>query len=218
MTYLRRILLVLLLGSLVGCSQKFQDVNATLNEAIFGFNDVNMTAAQVAELEYASIYARINHGAKIFMVLALVDTNPVTGNPQLKWSSSDGAIITTENGRIVKTTALPEANLVNIQASNNLAAPNSQVKTWQAQYDWQPGYHFSESAQIESFPVGINTTSSLLWIKPTTQVREIISFNGHQTMQSDYWVDKNGNVVKSAQSLIPEQLFIEIEVLKPFAG
>lgn len=219
MTYLHNALLVAILSLLAGCSQKFQDVNATMHEAFFGFDDINMTQVQVAELDYASIYARINHGPKIFMVLALVDTNSITGNSQLKWMSSDGAIITTENGRVVKTTALPGVNLVGLSSSTHLATPNKEVTSWNSEYDWQPGYHYSKNAQVESFPVGIKTLSSLLWIRPTYQVREIITFSDtQQQMQSDYWVDKQGKVVKSKQWLVPDELFIEIEALKPYAG
>ena len=219
MTHFFRALLILVLGTLSGCSQKFQDVNATMQEAFLGFDDINMTQAQVAELDYASIYARINHGPQIFMVLALVDINPITGNEQLKWMSSDGAMITTENGRVVKTIALPGANLVGLSSNTQLALPDRQVTSWQSVYDWQPGYHYSKQAQVESFPVGLKTLSSLLWIKPTIQVREIITFaDTQQQMQNDYWIDKQGQVVKSEQSLVPNELFIEIEVLKPYAG
>lgn len=217
MTFLRRTLLILLLCSISGCSQKFQDVQSTMHEAVFGFDDIKMSHRQVAQLDYASIYARINHGPQIFMVLALVDRNPVTGNDQLKWMSADGAMITTENGRIIKTTSLPNANLLHISSDNNLVAPSHKVSSWDANYDWQPGYHFSELARVKSFPIATQTTASLLWTKPTTKVREIITFSeSQQQMQSEYWLDKNGQVVKSAQALVPNALFIELEVLKPY--
>jgi len=66
-------------------------------------------------------------------------------------------------------------------------------------------------------PKGTEKITSLLWQKQTTQVHEVITFDQiGQQMQNDYWVDTQGNVVKSAQWLIPDELFIEIEVLKPY--
>lgn len=219
MAHLRSALLIIFISLLAGCSQRTQDLNATIHEALFGFNDVNMTAEQVAELPYASIYARINNGHQIFMVLAFADTNPLTGNTQLKWVSADSAMITTENGRIVKTAMFPKANLVNMSSNNRLAAPNQYANSWSSrEYDWQPGYLYSNKARIESMPKGTEKITSLLWQKQTTQVHEVITFDQiGQQMQNDYWVDTQGNVVKSAQWLIPDELFIEIEVLKPYA-
>ncbi|WP_159656111.1 YjbF family lipoprotein [Vibrio atypicus] len=218
MTYLRSALLILILSFLSGCSQRFQDVNATISEGLFGFDDISLKKEQVAELPYASIYARVNQGPQIFMVLGFVDTNPVTGNQQLKWLSSDSAVITTENGRVVKTTALPSHNLLGLSSSTNLAAPNNETTSWQNSYDWQPGYHYGKQAKVESSPVGMGVTTSLLWEKQTSHIREIITFpDSDQQMQNDFWVDNQGSVVKSAQWLVPNELLIEIEVLKPYA-
>ncbi|MDN3683986.1 YjbF family lipoprotein [Vibrio sinaloensis] len=94
-----------------------------------------------------------------------VDINPVTGNKQLKWLSSDSAMITTENGRIVKTTHLPDANLAGLSASNALTSPTAESTSWQSEYDWQPDYHYGKKALVDSFPAGFETVQSLLWEK-----------------------------------------------------
>ena len=96
---------------LSACTQKFNDVNATLDEALFGAEDVALTSDKIAELPYASSFVRINDGAQLFMVLAFAEPNPATGIMQLKWLSSDKAMIVTENGRVVKTLGLAQANL-----------------------------------------------------------------------------------------------------------
>ena len=88
---------------LAGCSQQFQDVNSTFDEAFFGSSDVELSKEYIQNLPYSSIYAEVNDQGKIFMVLAYVGENPQTGAEQLKWMSSDKAMIVTENGRIVQT-------------------------------------------------------------------------------------------------------------------
>ncbi len=217
MTHLRSALLILFVFLLSGCSQRFQDVNSTLDEALFGFDDFTHNQEHVEDLPYASMYVRINQGPQLFMVLAYAETNPVTGNTQLKWFSSDKAMITTENGRIVKTNRLPGANLVGLSSSTQLAVPTSDTIAWQAEYDWQPNYHFAQRAQVASYPVGTGVTKSLLWEKQTRHIKEVVTFNhSQQVMENNYWIDERGNVVKSHQQLIPHLLEVEFEVLKPY--
>ena len=68
---------------LSACTQKFNDVNATLDEAVFGAEDVTLSQQEITELPYASSFVRINGGAKLFMVLAFAEPNPKTGVMQL---------------------------------------------------------------------------------------------------------------------------------------
>lgn len=203
-------------GVLFGCSQRFQDTNDTFKEALFGRSDVQMSAQKVRELPYASLYARINQGPQIFMVLAFVDYIPSTQSYRLKWLSSDGAMLATENGRIVKTLSLPGSNLYNLHTPNK---PTANAEQWQATFDWQPDYRFNQTAQVTTHIVENEKVSSLLWEKNTKRIRESYKFDTtNDTMTSDYWLDDLGNVVKSSQWLIPEKLHIELEILKPYAA
>lgn len=87
---------------LSACTQKFNDVNATLDEAFFGADDVVLSKQKIIELPYASSFVRINGGANLFMVLAFAEKNPETGAMQLKWLSSDKAMIVTEGDALLK--------------------------------------------------------------------------------------------------------------------
>ncbi|UUM30040.1 YjbF family lipoprotein [Vibrio japonicus] len=217
MSQFHKLIFILSLFSLFGCSQKFSDTNATVKEALFGFSDVKLSAKEIDALPYASLYARINDGQQIFMVLALAEENPETGNIQLKWLSADKAMIATENGRVVKTLLLPEANLVNLSSSHQLSGPSTSNANWQALYDWQPGYHYSKKADVTSRYLGDNSINTVLWNKNTHHILETVTFpNTSQSMENEFWVDEQGNVVKSAQWVIPDTLFIELEILKPF--
>lgn len=210
---------ILIFILLTGCSQRFVDTGSTLKEAFFGFEDVNLSQEQIKNLPYASMYARVNGTHQILMVLAVTEQNPQTGNLQLKWVSADNAMITTENGRIVKTLNLPESNLVSLSASNQLTVPSANnSQPWNATYDWQPGYQFGHVANVTSQVTGQQMLTSPAWQKQTTQIRETVRFNDTESqMTSNYWIDQQGQVVKSAQWVIPDQLFIELEIIKPFA-
>ncbi|PSW03849.1 YjbF family lipoprotein [Photobacterium lipolyticum] len=134
---------LLLAMGLTGCSQKFNDVNDTVQLALFGENDTQISADDVEQLPYASIYAQIDDGPRAFMVLAFAEApfeitpsliskeqtskekaaqkmafqgttaQPVT---ELKWLSADHGMLVTASGRLVKTHNLPMGNLVASQS------------------------------------------------------------------------------------------------------
>jgi hypothetical protein len=200
-----------------GCSQRFQDTSDTLQEGFLGFEDVEVTGESLKEIPYATMYARINDAQRIFMVLAFAEINPETGNTRLKWLSSDKAMIVTENGRITKTLKLPGGNLSNLSSSNELFPPSNTNSNWTHTYDWQPGYNFGNQALVTSKLITIESIQSLLWNKTTQHIQETYKFGElDQSMHSDFWIDSKGHVVKSAQWLVPNKLYIELEILKPY--
>ncbi|MGR5142822.1 YjbF family lipoprotein [Photobacterium sp. DNB23_23_1] len=224
---------VLLLLTLTGCSQKFNDVNDTVNLAFFGDKDVALSAEEINQLPYASMYARVEDGPQAFMVLAFAENKKTQGlpnsdsstptNTQLKWVSADKGMLITENGRIVKTLNLPKGNLIGSHSYSvdplvqglHLASTPTQ---WQRTIDWQPGYHFgypskSKFSYVADDILDINGTE-----KPSKQFIEHvsiplldISFDNH------WWIDsRNGQVIKSKQKPAPNMPYIELTQLKPF--
>ena len=219
---------------LAGCSQQFQDVNSTVNEAFFGSSDVELSKEYIQTLPYSSIYAEVNDQGKIFMVLAYVGENPQTGAEQLKWMSSDKAMIVTENGRIVQTLLLPYENLsglafqpLDVFSSANNSSPDSSsafnvstnlgAQKWQAVYDWQPHYRFGYKANITRTYAEDETVETPLASIDTKKFQEKVSFPMlEQEITNQYWVDSKGQVVKTIQYLGPDMTRLELTVLKPY--
>lgn len=217
--------LIVSLGLLLsGCSQQFQDLNATFNEAIFGDADVSTTAEYIQDLPYASIYAEINDQGKIFMVLAFVGQNPVTGAEQLKWMSSDKAMIVTENGRVVQTLLLPYENLSGLTVKpGNALVPSfdmsvtPKAQEWQVTYDWQADYRFGYSANIVRTYLNEETVQTPIANIEARKFVEQISYPAlGQDIENQYWVNKKGQVVKTVQYLGPEMTRLELTLLKPY--
>ena len=219
---------------LTACSQKAKDVNATFDAAFFGSSDVELSKEYIQTLPYSSIYAEVNDQGKIFMVLAYVGENPQTGAEQLKWMSSDKAMIVTENGRIVQTLLLPYENLsglafhpLNTFSSANSSSPDSSsvfdvsvnpgAKKWQAVYDWQPNYRFGYKANITRTYAGNETVETPLASIDTKKFQEKVNFPMlEQEMTNEYWVDNKGKVVKTIQYLGPDMTRLELTMLKPY--
>ncbi|MFA0015764.1 YjbF family lipoprotein [Vibrio lentus] len=219
---------------LAGCSQQFQDVNSTFDEAFFGSSDVELSKEYIQTLPYSSIYAEVNDQGKIFMVLAYVGENPQTGAEQLKWMSSDKAMIVTENGRIVQTLLLPYENLSGLAfqpldsfSFANSSSPDSSsafdvsgrsgAQKWQAVYDWQPNYRIGYKANITRTYAGNETVETPLASIDTKKFQEKINFPMlEQEMTNEYWVDGKGKVVKTIQYLGPNMTRLELTVLKHY--
>lgn len=210
---------------LAGCSQQFQDVNSTFDEAFFGSSDVELSKEYIQNLPYSSIYAEVNDQGKIFMVLAYVGENPQTGAEQLKWMSSDKAMIVTENGRIVQTLLLPYENLSGLafqpldafSSSAFDVSANPGAQKWQAVYDWQPNYRFGYKANITRTYAGNETVETPLASIDTKKFQEKINFPMlEQEMTNEYWVDGKGKVVKTIQYLGLDMTRLELTVLKHY--
>ncbi|MBC7005815.1 YjbF family lipoprotein [Photobacterium sp. BZF1] len=231
---------LLLSLTLIGCSQKFNDVNDTVNLAFFGDKDATLSAEEINQLPYASMYARVDDGPQAFMVLAFAEESATLGltdisvistpnttnrsSTQLKWVSADKGMLITEHGRIVKTINLPSGNLVDSYSKQTdplalgLHLPTT-PKHWQHSIDWQPGYHWgypvkSEFDFITNEQLDINDS-----IKPSKYYIEHVSIP-ILSIQYDnhWWIDPNtGAVIKSKQKLAPNLPYIELTLLKPFA-
>ena len=224
-----QIIPILLPFTLIGCTQKVADINATINEAIFGFDDIEMTQRVIHNSPYASSYVRIGDGPQIFMVLALVE------NGRQKWLSSDKAMLVTENGRIVKTLALPEDNIAHIRTEKSSTPdPLSQltpqtdlksyimanrgIKDWKTTFDWMPNYRYGYNAEITWSYKQEQLMKSNAWEKQTHYIIETVSFPTlNEQYQNHFWLDTTTNkVVKSIQKLGPGMDSIEMTILKPY--
>ena len=211
---------VLSLGILLsGCTQRFQYVGDTMREGVLGGEDASVTQQHVDSLPYASIYARINDGPRLFMALAFADKETKSDSMLLKWVSSDRGMIVTRDGRIVKTVGLPDTNLVHISSSDVAPFPinTSQAQQWQAIYDWQPNYRFGHIAELNSYVLGEESIETIRGRLSAKKIVEKVEFKGlNKRFDNIYWLDRQGYVVKTVQWLHPDELKIELEILKPY--
>lgn len=211
---------------IAGCTQNYQDLSSTINEAVFGFEEVNKTEQEVAELPYASSHVIIDEGAQIFVVLALVEpSNNNQGQTQLKWTSSDYGMLVTENGRLVKTLRLPNDNLAGLTDTNSddplrLAGRKPNRHTWHAVYDWQPDYRYNFIADVNWHFVAQQDITSTNWVRKTNYYQEEVSFPALDAeFTNHFWLDAvTHEVVKSIQYIGPDMPSVNMTILKPYAG
>lgn len=213
----KRLLLILPVSSLMfGCTQKFNDVSATVQEAYGNYIDVELTPQEIEAVPYASAYLKIGNQKQVFVVLAFAEQNPLTGKTQLKWVSSDKAMVVTENGHIVKT--------VNLQ-NNNIAGIYGQVPDYTASnteymlsYDWAEQYRYAFPAHITRTYQGKEVVTTPLSSTSADVYRESVEFPSlSESVENFYWVNGEGQVVKTRQHLGPKMIPIELTILKGYS-
>ena len=219
--------LIPLLMILMGCSQKFQDVNHSVAQWVTPSKGAELSSKEISNIPYASLYATIGNRKQAFMVLAFTDSSPTNTNqtttPELKWLSKDNVMIVTQHGRIIRTRRAPDGDLIQLHATTRdplqqgLHRKNTPT-TWHYQLDWQPGYHFGYQAhaiftRLPLETIKINHQShQVLPIVETVTVTEL-----QLSYDNLYWLHpQTGSVLKSKQIPAPNLPYIELVHLKRY--
>lgn len=214
--WIRLLTILSLLGLAVGCTQKFNDVSATVQEAYSNYVDVELTAEEIDAVPYASAYLKIGNQKQVFVVLAFAEHNPITGNTQLKWVSADKAMVVTENGHIVKTIGLQHNNLAG--AYGNVPSFALENTEYSLSYDWAKQYRYGFPADVTRVYQGKESVITPLSNTSADIYRETVHFSTlSQSVDNFYWVDVNGKVIKTVQHLGPNMLPIELTILKGYS-
>ncbi len=216
--WIQPLLALPLLGLLFGCTQKFNDVSATVQEAYGNYIDVEMTPEEINAVPYASAYLKLGNQKQVFVVLAFAERNPLSGKKQLKWVSADKAMIVTENGHIVKTIGLQNGDLVGVYGDVPDFAPNSASVNYTLSYDWATQYRYGFSANVTRSYSGQETLTTPISNAMTDVYKEVVEFNSlSQSVENYYWVDEQGQVVKTLQYLGPNMIPVELTILKGYS-
>lgn len=212
-----RLLVILPVLSLTfGCTQKFNDVSATVQEAYGNYIDVELTPEEIEAVPYASAYLKIGTQKQVFVVLAFAEQNPLTGNTQLKWVSADKAMVVTENGHIVKTIGLQTTNLAGIYG--NVPAYSAPSVQYSLSYDWADKYLYGFPAKVQRSRQGKETVITPISSTSTDVYTEVVSFTSlEKTVENQYWVNGKGEVVKTRQHLGPNMVPVELTILKGYS-
>ncbi|MBS9837498.1 YjbF family lipoprotein [Vibrio alginolyticus] len=213
--WMRLLIALPLLSSIFGCTQKFNDVSATVQEAYGNYIDVELTPEEIEAVPYASAYLKIGNQKQVFVVLAFAEPNPLTGNTQLKWVSADKAMVVTENGHIVKTIGLQTTNLAGIYG--NVPAYSAPSMQYFLSYDWADKYRYGFPAKVQRSRQGKEIVITPISSTSTDVYTEVVTFTSlEKSVENQYWVNGKGEVVKTRQHLGPNMVPVELTILKGY--
>lgn len=207
---------------LSGCTKNFKSALDSAQAAIELSKGTEITTEYIASLPYANSLVTINDAKPILLILAYADKNPINNAYQLTWVASDNGSIVTENGRIIHTAGFDVNNLESLAShGDRLYIPNK-VNSWQAVYDWSPGYRFNFTASVSSSSLGMKTISTDLWTQEAKHIQEKVFFESlNSEFINEFWIAPQTKttkafVVKSIQYLGPKMDKVEMLMMKPF--
>ena len=216
--WIQPLLALPLLGLLFGCTQKFNDVSATVQEAYSNYIDVEMTTEEINAVPYASAYLKLGNQKQVFVVLAFAERNPLSGKKQLKWVSADKAMLVTENGHIVKTIGLQSGDLAGVYGDVPDFSLDSTSVNYALSYDWATQYRYGFPANVTRSYLGQETLTTPISSTITNVYREVVVFISlSRAVENYYWVNEQGQVVKTLQHLGPNMIPVELTILKGYS-
>lgn len=212
-----RYLLTLVVCCLVAaCNQSQQGIGETFKLAILGTPDVQLTPEQVHDIPYASIYAQVNGGSQIFLVLAYAE------NGNLKWVTQDKAMLVTRNGRLVKTLGLPDnlLEVTNLDSDPLIHAQRIVDGTqWTRIQSWTEGKQLRTATLSSRFSLAGVETVTILDAPHAYRVLDedvsVAQMNTHY--RNRFWIEPDTGVVRKAEQYIGPGYFpIETTTLTPY--
>lgn len=212
---MRQLPLLLICLLLQACTQTQKGLEQTVIMAIEGPEDVTVTPQKIDALPYASLYARINDGPRIFVVLGYNE------NGQQKWITRDQSMLVTAHGRLIKTLGLPDnltsvSNLQQDPLAKGLSLTNGQRWTRIVQWTEQGKFH---SATVSStFDRGNDEVLTIAGNRLPCRVwHETLRIDSlGREWQNTFWIDNSsGQVVQSRQMLAADTFPVELTILKP---
>ena len=171
-------------------------------------------------LPYAMQIAKIGNSNEVLLVLA------ESSNDYLTWSSSAKELITTYNGKIIKTTGLLNDVIIsnppnikdiyfNLKNNSNLSQSHRSFVSFSLPKANSLEMHYSYSLQQADIIRSrlMDKEINVVLLVETYKI-PLIRFKG----QNRYLIDAEGNVVKSNQKLVPNTRSFELETLKKYNG
>lgn len=211
----------------VGCSKNASLMGETLSTAFFPDSASSVDYQMVESVPYASLKAELDNHYQMLLVLGEAEKNHKQDSADfLKWVSSDNETLITANGRIVKTVALGQGNLLSIASEQKdplsftpFEPKLISAQKWQYLLSWQPGNYIDIPA-VSTFQYKAKET-----IKPwntsilTHHIVENVSIPSLKlSYDNHYWFLDNGELIKSKQYLYPGSLPITLTVGRPYSG
>lgn len=213
---------IFILVTLSGCGRNFKSAIESVQIIQELNKGLEISPELIQNTPYASTIVTINDLPPIFMVLAFAERNTYNNHYKLTWISSDNGSITTENGRILHTTGLLLANLESLISPQGALPFVGSQPTWQAIYDWSPGYRYNFSAEIRTTKLESETLSTAIWTNQTQHWAEEVWFEGlNADFTNHFWTAPSTNggkprIVKSIQYIGPNMDRVEMKIMKHF--
>ncbi|RXS43013.1 YjbF family lipoprotein [Idiomarina sp. 29L] len=198
---------------LVGCTAVTDEVRETVEFAFKDIEDAELSAEEIDNFPYTSLYAQWQGKARSLIVLGFVNKPN-----KYHFITAEKETFVLENGRVTRTQSLDD-NLLSVSNLKNdplrciVTAPQSCNSTWQRAYDYQFDGGTRVSRDVKStFTVKQQEQLAMPYGQATaTLVEEVGEFvlTGERFVNR-FWVEPDGHVIKSEQRIIPNKPLLNL--------
>ena len=198
---------------LVGCTAVTDEVRETVEYAFKDIEDAELSADEIENFPYTSLYAQWQGKARSLIVLGFINKPN-----KYHFITADKETLVLENGRVTRTQSLDD-NLLSVSNLKNdplrciVTTPQSCNNRWQRAYDYQFDDGTRVSRNVKStFSVKQREQLAMPYGSATaTLVEEAGTFllTG-QRFVNRFWVEPDGHVIKSEQRIIPNKPLLNL--------
>ncbi|MGU9867229.1 MAG: YjbF family lipoprotein [Gammaproteobacteria bacterium] len=201
---------------LCACNQQRPGIISDTFKQTFTSQDAVIDNTKVASIPYASMSLTVDDGPLAFIVLAWNEHNTQ------KWLTADSKMVSTQNGRIIKTIGFQD-NLLKLESDkpDPLSSPLSiqEGQQWRVQMQWNSGTFHSATVTSRFHWAGTQNFTILDTSRNYRLLEEhVTAEQDGATYVQRYWVDaQTGKVVHSEQNLHPHGPMWSLTLLKPYS-
>ena len=198
---------------LVGCTAVTDEVRETVEYAFKDTEDAELSADEIENFPYTSLYAQWQGKARSWIVLGFINKPN-----KYHFITADKETLVLENGRVTRTQSLDD-NLLSVSNLKSdplrciVTTPQSCNNRWQRAYDYQFDDGTRVSRNVKStFSVKQREQLAMPYGSATaTLVEEAGTFllTG-QRFVNRFWVEPDGHVIKSEQRIIPNKPLLNL--------
>ena len=198
---------------MVGCTAVTDEVRETVEYAFKDTEDAELSADEIENFPYTSLYAQWQGKARSLIVLGFINKPN-----KYHFITADKETLVLENGRVTRTQSLDD-NLLSVSNLKSdplrciVTTPQSCNNRWQRAYDYQFDDGTRVSRNVKStFSVKQREQLAMPYGSATaTLVEEAGTFllTG-QRFVNRFWVEPDGHVIKSEQRIIPNKPLLNL--------
>lgn len=183
-----------------------------IKNATLGTDNSTITPELIKNIPYASMLVKIGNGPYGLMILESVNDDKST------WVSADGIYFVIKNGRIIKSQGLNN-NLTQTSLPYFFTSESYLKESLEKQIKFYYSYDKPYLSSLEisaNYDIGKSKSEDLLMInKDLREVKEKITNDQIRWKAvNKYWIDDEGYVWKSEQTISPKVPKIYLEVTK----
>lgn len=205
-----------------GCSSVTHDLQRTWQLYFQGHEDIELSAEEIAAFPYTVQYARLGSRGQVTLVLGYIDATGLAN--EYHWISGDLETVVTENGRIKRLSRM--GDYVVLATTNFASDPvgdmvrNGQREAaWQRTVDYEKnglGYSVVVASQfVASGPMALELPAGVVNVHHVVETGRFVGYSGADSrFVNEFWVEADGHVVKSRQTLAPGAEEIQLTQVK----